>query len=185
MASCHDKTIKTITCTSQGTWSVDDFYCPEPLPKLCPIVTPLENGRHNGSSKVTGYPDGTLITFMCNPNYYRDGAPYIRCRHGNWTSQKPRCALHEYYSLTRSTSTSSSNQLTVLGTVLFVVLFFILLVLSIILHRLRQRHLEKQYWKRYFGNHTYRQSRTNITATCNQEMRFFCQSRSPVPVTDL
>ncbi|XP_015784429.1 beta-2-glycoprotein 1 [Tetranychus urticae] len=184
LATCHDKNRTTIRCKEDGSWELNGFKCSDPGKKFCSVITPLENGRHNGSSKITGYSDGVVIAFYCNPNYYRDGPPWIRCRHGSWTSNKPRCVLHEYGSLSRSPS-SSSNQLTVLGTVLFVILFFILIVLSIILHRLRQRHLEKQYWKRYFGNHTYRQSRTNITATCNQEMRFFCQSRSTVPVTDL
>lgn len=179
IASCHNRNRTTFTCTSDGLWKYKfSWSCPVPKKDTCPAIGPLENGSFNASS-TKEYPFKTRVIFTCDSQYLMQGPPYIICQHDSkWTGVKPNCVL-------ASELTKSSPHLTFLLTVLFIILALILIVVSIVLLRLRQRRLERRYWQRYFGNYAYRQSKTNITAPCNQEMKFFRQSKSSVPVTDL
>ncbi|RWS22904.1 complement control/ sushi-like repeats protein, partial [Leptotrombidium deliense] len=173
---------KSILCTEDGVWDDAIMHCPAPHPKsmYCPQVSDIPNGSHNGSKGKQKA--GTRIVFKCNNNYLLNGTPWIYCQaDGTWTGKVPSCSV-------KSTSVSierTSSKLTVLWTCIAVVFVLILVIIAVLLLRWRQRQLQRRHWRRYFGNHTYRQSKTNIYHN-NQEMKLFKQSKSQaVPVTDL
>lgn len=194
-----------ITCRANNKWTARVPQCIPNVTKECILDVQLSNGHHNGST--VKYPIGTSIKFDCNDGYLLEGDDLITCSTDKkWTSNVPNCSSTQHQnrpeltvssssSSTSSTSSSSSSPSSLSKAskshFSFVLLIFFtfstifILIGLISLYRWRQRRAKRKYWKSYFDNNAYRQSKTTITANTDHHVQLFLNWETPVPVTDL
>lgn len=202
---CHNKVTITAKCTTDGSWSRGLPFCPEPLGSSCPIITPdmFPDGHFNISVPIEAdvegsnatFPLRSKINFSCPDGFDLRGAKTIVCDTGfKWSFKVPICREPDYISDKRT----SGHQLQIIIASIVVTAILTLVISLYLLFRWKTRVDQRKRWQRYFGNYTYRSSKTNITRNASQlnsvrrsartaqEMKLFKQTISnPVPITDL
>ncbi|KAI1303202.1 hypothetical protein HDE_02299 [Halotydeus destructor] len=194
LMTCVTSGVRTTgKCLEKGEWS-NLLHCPEPK-RACPDLDPVENGnisRIEKSLQATVdaplFGIGTNVRFKCNTGYQlAENQPSVIVCHDQytWTHPPPKCIK---VSEPKKNSKPFPTELKALFIFISIILMSILLVSFALVYRWRKRELQRKRWQRYFGNYSYRQSKTNITSSTssNQEMKMFREKeKRSIPVTDL
>lgn len=213
VVSCHNgKRHFTLKCLDDGSWSGNfppEDECPAPAGSSCPNVTSesFPDGHFNVSLPLlasdadlddeqipAAFPLKTKIDFECYPDLNLVGAKTIVCDPGyKWSFKVPLCVKSS--EAPSPASMTSGPPLEIIMSIIIAGILVVVISLYL-LNRWRLRVSERKRWQRYFGNYTYRSSKTHFNSsqlnsvrrstriTTAQEMKLMKQTISPpVPIT--
>ena len=110
--------------------------------------------------EVRKWPLNTKVSFMCESGYTLIGPPQIVCDVGyQWSFKCPFCKQDEEV----PEKQAINYKLTIIWSSITILSILILIASSLLIYKWRQRILQRKQWQRYFGDYTYRQSKTRIT----------------------
>lgn len=100
------------------------------------------------------------VSFQCEPGYTLIGPNQIVCDvKYEWTYKAPWCKQDDEI----PEKQAINYKLTLIWSSITIVSILVLIVSSLLIYKWRQRILQRKQWQRYFGDYTYRQSKTRIT----------------------